>query len=259
MKVLLLALICAWFFNCENSTRQQILPVQIKKEQLVPDTFAVDSWQHFLQHLPVKDAPILDYKGKAISNQSKHVAIINYDVGSSDLQQCADALIRLRSEYLFAQKRCDEIGFHFCSGQFYSWNMYCSGLRPRLHGNMVQWIRVSACEKNHTTLRSYLNIVFDYANTISLCKELQPAHSFTVGTVIITPGSPGHTCIIIDEATAPDKSKVYKLAEGYMPAQSIYILSNPYDEKINPWYHLHSGVITTASFMFTDYYLKRFE
>ncbi len=259
MRLLLLAVISAWFFNGENGTRQHTPRAQIIKAHLVSDTFAVDSWQYFLQHLPVKDVPILDYTGKAIGNQSKHVAIINYDVGSADLQQCADALIRLRSEYLFAQKRYDEIGFHFCSGQFYSWNMYCSGLRPKVYGNTVKWIRVSACEKNHATLRSYLNIVFDYANTVSLCKELHPANSFTVGTVIIIPGSPGHTCIIIDEATAPDKSKVYKMAEGYMPAQSIYILSNPYDENINPWYHLHSGVITTASYIFTNYYLKQFE
>jgi hypothetical protein len=259
MKLLLSIVISALFFNCESNTSQQIPRTQLIRAQLVSDTFAVDSWQYFLQHLPVKDAPILDYTGRPVNDQSKHIAIINYDVGSTDLQQCADALIRLRSEYLFAQKRYHEIGFHFCSGQFYTWSMYCDGLRPKPRGNAVIWTTVPACEKNHTTLRSYLNIVFDYANTISLCKELQPASAFTVGTVIITPGSPGHTCIIIDEATAPDKSKVYKMAEGYMPAQSVYILSNPYDEKISPWYHLQNGVITTASYRFTSYYLKRFE
>ncbi len=259
MKLLLPVVICALFFNYESNTRRQILQVPVIKPQLVSDTFPSGSWQYFLQHLPVKDGPILDYTGKPISNQAKHTSIINYDVGSADLQQCADAVIRLRSEYLFAQKRYSEIGFHFCSGQFYSWNMYCEGLRPKLHGNSIKWITVSSCEKNHATLRSYLNIVFDYANTISLCKELKPATIFTVGTVIITPGSPGHTCIIIDEATAIDKSKIFKIAEGYMPAQSIYILSNPYEETISPWYHLQSGVITTASCRFMSYYLKKFE
>ena len=222
--------------------------------------YSKNSWQYFLQHLPLKDAPIKDYTGSIISNQAKHIAIVNYDVGDKDLQQCADALMRLRAEYLFQQQKFKEIGFHFCSGGYYSWSMYCDGIKPALKGNGVQFISTQKLHKTtHESLRSYLDIVYAYANTISLCKELKHTDKFEVGTVIITPGSPGHTCIVIDEKTNASGEKLFKLAEGYMPAQSIYVLSDPYDEKINPWYRLNKSEILTASYDFTNYELKKFE
>jgi hypothetical protein len=257
MKVASIIVAVLLLFNCGNNIQRQV--PQSQHKQIAPETFSPGTWQYFLQHLPVKDGPILDYSGEPVSNQAKHVAIVNYDVGTADLQQCADALMRLRSEYLFSAKRYNEIGFHFCSGQFYSWSMYCKGLRPVVHGNAVKWVIKSPSPQTHLSLRSYLNIVYAYASTISLCKELKPADSFTVGTVIITPGSPGHTCIITDEAIAPDGTKVFKITEGYSPAQSIYILSNPYEPALSPWYHLQKGEITTASCRFVSYRMKKFE
>ena len=95
------------------------------------------SWAYFLQHLPEKDGPVLDYQGNPVEAQYKNYRLINYDVGNRDLQQCADALIRLRAEFLFSQGRIADISFRFTSGHAYSFLDYCSGKRPVPRGRSV--------------------------------------------------------------------------------------------------------------------------
>lgn len=168
--------------------------------------------------------------------------------------------MRLRSEYLFSQKKYTEIVFHLNSGIFYTWMDYCKGLRPAFRNRQQELVKTNdGSEISHASLRKWLNIVYTYANSVSLCKELKKADGLQTGTVIIFPGNPGHCCIIIDEAITDKLDTLYKIAEGYMPAQSIYILSNPYEPEWNPWYHLGKGEINTTSCSFRSYYLKKFE
>jgi hypothetical protein len=234
--------------------------VKSDTSRLRPLNYPKDSWSFFLQHLPAVDKPIVDYTGKPVSNQEKRFMILTYDVGHADLQQCADALMRIRAEFLFSRNKYKEIGFDFCSGIYYSWLDYLEGKRPVIRGKnqvIVQTAVIS--EASHKSLRDYLDIVFTYANTVSLCRQLKPANRLETGTVIIYPGNPGHCCMIVDMAIDNKKDTVYKLVEGYMPAQSIYILSNPFEPEINPWYHLGMGNINTASCSFNSYYLRKFE
>ena len=132
-------------------------------------------------------------------------------------------------------------------------------MRPALNGNHLSFIQLNSCAKTHETLRKYLDIVYNYASTISLAKELKRVNDFAIGTVVIFPGSPGHCFIIIDEGIDNHGEKVFKLAEGYSPAQSIYVLRNIDEPSISPWYHLKKGIIRTASCEFGDYQLGSFE
>ena len=218
-----------------------------------------NSWEYFLQHLAEKKGAILNYKGTLINDQSKHVAIINYDVGTRDLQQCADALMRLRAEYLFSQKRYNEIGFHFTNGDFYSLLDYCNGKKPRPAGQDVDFFYSTPQLINAQSLRRYLDLVYTYAGTISLANELKGCSEFAIGTVVVTPGSPGHCFIISNEATTSSGEKLYKLVEGFTPAQSIYVLKNISEPELGAWHRLKKGRIITASYEFNSYKLKRFE
>ena len=81
-----------------------------------------NSFGYFLENFPLKKhgSPIKKFDGSEITTQNLHEAIFDLDVGTKDLQQCADAVIRLRAEYLFKTKNFDKIKFHFTSGDLMS-------------------------------------------------------------------------------------------------------------------------------------------
>jgi hypothetical protein len=222
-------------------------------------TYANGSWQHFLQNLPMTAGDVVTYRGETVGNQSKAAAIVNYDIGTKDLQQCADALIRLRAEYLFARNRYQEIQFQFTNGDLYSFNEYCQGIRPHPAGIGVTFAMSAApSEYTHQAFRKYLDFVYTYASTISIARELKPANKFEVGTVIVKPGSPGHCFIIVDEAVNSAGEKLYKLVEGFTPAQSMYVLKN--NDNNSHWYKLVPGEpIVTSSYSFQQYLIRKFE
>ena len=254
-----LFVLIAFFFGCKDTPHVSTSYVEANASTGVERAGkTLSSWQLFLKNLPQTKGAILDFNGNPVPDQAKHVAVIDYDVGKRDLQQCADAIMRLRAEYLFGENRSGEIGFHFVSGDFYSWKMYCKGLRPMLKSGKLVFTQSTPSDQDHNSLRRYLDLVYTYANTVSLAKELKATKELAIGTIIIQPGFPGHTCIIIDEKTDLHGRKLFKLAEGFMPAQSIYVLSNP-DNKSSPWYALNGGTIRTASYTFDNYQLCSFE
>ena len=51
-----------------------------------------------------KDKTVYLFNGQLKRNQSAQFAVIDIPTGNKDLQQCADAVMRLRAEYLFAKK-----------------------------------------------------------------------------------------------------------------------------------------------------------
>src|SRR5262245_29113468 len=72
------------------------------------------SFAAWLRGLPLKapGAPVLLHTGAPKPRQDVHAAVVDIDVGTRDLQQCADAVMRLRAEWLFAGDRAREIAFN---------------------------------------------------------------------------------------------------------------------------------------------------
>lgn len=254
------------FYGCEQSN--STIAINGEGEILIERVPAPEGYEwikedsgsfgEFLQNIRLKKdgSPILDYNQKPISNQSEHIAIIDLDVGTKDLQQCADAVIRLRAEYLFEQKKFDAISFHFTNGDSFSWNDYKNGIRPKLESTTkVSFKKVASEDASYESFRRYLDVIFMYAGTISLHKETKKVRKnseIKSGDIIVTPGSPGHAVIVVGRAINGKKDIVYLLAEGYTPAQSIHVLTNPYNGKINPWYELDVSKpsTTTARYLF---------
>jgi hypothetical protein len=71
------------------------------------------SFSAWLQNLPLKPAgtPAKTYQGKIAHTDKYTGAIIDMSVGTQDLQQCADAVMRLRAEYLYQKKDYKGISF----------------------------------------------------------------------------------------------------------------------------------------------------
>lgn len=224
-----------------------------------------DSFGYFIENFRLKPygSPILKYDETPIATQNVHEAIFDIDTGKKDLQQCADAAIRLRAEYLFKAKKFDEIKFHFTNGDLVSWNDYKNGIRAFVNGNSVSFRKTSAFDDSYKSFRNYLDLIFNYAGTISLNKETKPViknSDLKTGDILITPGSPGHVVFIAGVAENKAGQKLFLLAEGFTPAQSIHLLSNPFSKNTSPWYDLdvNASETQTARYIFKPTNFRHF-
>jgi len=224
------------------------------------------SFRNYLQNLPIKksDNTIYLYNGQPSPEQSVHFAVLKMDIGDKDLQQCADAIIRLRAEYLFQQKDYQKIHFNYTSGDTAFYSAYAEGFRPVFARNKVKWVRKENSDYSYETFREYLENVFKFAGSFSLSKELQiieKPSDIDIGDIFIQGGFPGHAVIVVDLAINKDtKEKVFLLAQSFMPAQELHILKNNSNYTISPWYKYENGeILETPVWTFTWNNLKRFE
>ena len=222
-------------------------------------------FSEFLTNFPLHPPsfPVRDFMGVPIEQQQHHVAILKIDVGEKNLQQCADAWIRLYAEYLWLNQRFDDIGFEFTSTQFFAWDDYKIGYRTKEVNKKVSFVNTGKFDDSYENFQKYLEVIFRYAGTISLDVESDPVEdnaSIKAGDFIIKPGSPGHSVIIVGVARNLAGKKLYLLAESYMPAQDIHILVNHKNPALSPWYELdvNAPQTVTAKYIFKPTSIKRF-
>ncbi|GAB5554322.1 MAG: DUF4846 domain-containing protein [Saprospiraceae bacterium] len=229
--------------------------------QLAPE----GSFARYLQELPLKPHGSLVhyFDGRVKRRSSVHAAVVDLDVGKRDLQQCADAIMRLRGEYLFHKNDFDNLSFNFTNGFPAEFSKWAAGQRIKVSGNDVNWYAGGRKDHSYQNFRKYMDMVFAYAGTLSLEKELVsiPLDSLAIGDVFIQGGSPGHAIIVVDLLThESSEEKLFLLAQSYMPAQEIHILQNPRDKNRSPWYSTQiQGRLVTPEWIFDFSDLKRFE
>ena len=223
------------------------------------------SFGEFLVNFPLypKDFPVRDYNTVPVERQDSHASLLKIDVGGKDLQQCADAWIRLYAEYQWKKGDFEEIIFQFTSGQYLSWLDYSKGIRTKEVGERVHFYSTSKVDSSRENFRNYLNLVFNYAGTISLEREgirVEKNSEIKTGDYIIKPGSPGHCVIIMGRAKNKAGKMVYLLAESFMPAQDIHLIKNPFSSKLSPWYELDVNFLQTktAKYTFKPTLIKRY-
>ena len=250
-----------WPHNSRESIEARVeVPAGYVRVPVQPGSF-----QDWLRHLPLKPGrpEVLLYNGKPRWKQDAHFAVIDIDVPRSDLQQCADSIIRLAAEYLYSIKDYSSIHFNFTSGHEARFDKYAQGYRPVVAGNYVRWLKSAGADDSYQSLCGYLIWVFRYAGTYSLNKELAAVaniEDLEIGDVLIKGGFPGHAMIVVDAAQNPrTKKKIFLLAQGYNPAVEMHVVINPNDRKLSPWYSTEFGnTLETAQYDFRKDQLKRF-
>jgi len=80
----------------EALVNQIAVPEGFERVAVEKGSFA--EWLRFLPLLP-EGSPVLYYNGDKKPNQSGSHRVIYIDIGRGDLQQCADAIMRLTEEY----------------------------------------------------------------------------------------------------------------------------------------------------------------
>ncbi|SHL09056.1 protein of unknown function (4846) [Chitinophaga jiangningensis] len=181
------------------------------------------------------------YNGQLKQNQEAQAAVLDISVGKKDLQQCADAVMRLRAEWLYAHEQYNRIAFHATDGTLLDYAAWQRGCRFQLKNQRLAKVCNQEKGNSRTLFQAYLELVFSYAGTTSLERELVPAAGSPIqpGDVFIQGGSPGHAVIVMDVITNRTGKKKFMLAQSYMPAQDIHILKNPADGSC--WYNEDFG------------------
>lgn len=226
--------------------------------------YSENSFAYYLQNFPLKSnhKEVELYNGDLKKRQDVHVAILDVDVGNKNLQQCADAVIRLRAEYLWENKQYDKIGFHFTNGFWADYQKWQEGYRIQVQGNEVKWVKQTNFSKTYESFRQYLETIFIYAGTISVSQEMQKQQleNIEVGDAFVQGGSPGHAIIVVDKAINDEGKSIILFAQSYMPAQEIHIIKNPNNSELSPWYSVEEiqNTLETPEWKFNIKHLRKF-
>ena len=219
---------------------------------------------YYLRNLPLKPSgeKVKYFDGRTKDKLNVYAAVVDLPIGKRDLHQCADAVMRLRAEYLWEQERYDDIHFNYTNGFKAEYARWMKGERMVVEGNRVSYKKVAQPSNTAKDLWNYLEQVFTYCGTLSLSQELKSIEVKNIepGDVFIKGGSPGHAVIVLDVArNEKTGKKIFLLGQSYMPAQEIQVLVNPVNTDLSPWYSEDFGeVLYTPEWTFKKSELMRF-
>jgi hypothetical protein len=232
------------------------IPLPPGYRRLPADKGTFTDW---LRKVPLKkDRTVYLYNGTPKRNQDAQFAVLDVSVGQQDLQQCADAVMRLRAEFLYATRDFINIDYYTEAGVRLNFREWANGDRVRLIGSRLERYTLPG-DDHYCDTRScfdrYLSTVFTYCGTRSLEKQLVPMalDRLAPGDVFIRGGSPGHAMLVVDAAEDNRGNRIYLLAQSYMPAQDIHIVNNPTDRSLSPWYRADTAqpLVETPEYTFT--------
>lgn len=246
-------------FDQRNSLLNRVnCPEGFTRVELERGSFG--QWLRSYPLLPGRGNVML-FNGDPKPRQDVHFAVLDLPLSTGDLQQCADAVIRMRAEYLFYTDKADAIHFNYTSGDQINYSDWVAGKRPVVNGNQVSWKQYSATQIDRNSFESYIKNVFTYAGSHSLQQELKQVEDGKAlpGDVLIQGGFPGHAMLVMDVAMNEEGEQIILLAQSYMPAQQMHIVKNSTGGIQQPWIPFDNEAVTsTPEWSFQSNSLFRF-
>ncbi len=219
----------------------------------------------FLRQFPLKNNNVVRYhNGENKYNNNIWAAVFDYDIGTGNLHQCADAVLYMRANYLYKKGLTDKLHYTFVSGFKAKYLDYITHYY-KVDGNNVSLVlRDVRLEDNLETFRKWLREIWMYSNTWSIEKYDSyrvPLSDIKPGDFFIRSNPPpavGHAVKVVDVVSDSRGLKKVMLSQSYMPAQENHILINPQDDGV--WYEIRGStqVIQTPEFTFYSDELRRF-
>ena len=201
-----------------------------------------DSFGEFIRDFPLqkRGSHMKYFNGDLAYGQYFGYAVLDLPMLAST-EQCADAVMRMRAEYLWSKGQYGSIHFRSVSGK-----------DQKYGGNADR----KAFEK-------YLRGVFDNSNTTSLRREMKPKALADIipGDVFVyeSPGAGyyGHAVLVVDVAiNKKTGKKAIMLAQSSTPALTMHIIRDFLHPIRSPWVVLEDAAdglfVSGITFRITD-------
>lgn len=201
----------------------------------------------YLTQLPISrnNKNVKYYDGTEKENLGSYIDVIDLKQSDKNIQYNANAIIRLRAEYLYNQKMYNEIDFP---------------INEKI--DIKKYVEYVQNDYSYEKFQEYLEYLLLQTTPNTILSKLNSIHwkEMQIGDVFIQKSYlRGHAAIVVDMAKNSKGEKIFILAQSFYPGQDIHIISNPNETDLSPWFTLNNGVILTSEWRFLSSDLMRFQ
>jgi Domain of unknown function (4846) len=228
---------------------------------------APGSFAEWLRDLPLAapSTPVLNNSGDTVfAGEDDYVAAVAaIDVGAGDLQQSADAIVRLNGEWLWASDKPDAISYRSATKLDMPFSRWAKGQRLLASGPNVFWVvKTKPHVPTYGDFRQYIDAVMLWTNNVSLATRavhVSDPKQLSAGDFFLQTHGKGHALLVLDVAQKPTGERVALLGQALQsPAQSFHVIRLGHE---TAWFSMRppNAVLTPRSDEFSWDELSRLE
>jgi len=227
-----------WYRWARDSSRPMPRPVDTAMHRFAGSlpgytVFAdeAESWTEWLRLLPLAapGTPVRNHRGEiVVPGDDEHLAaVVAIDIGTQDLQQSADVILRLYAEWRWW---IDDLHMLYLSDTQVELPLqkWAAGERLAASDGKPAWVRQPEpkAKLEYADFRAYLDSVFPWSDSQALLAESIPLdpEKLAPGSFFLHEGHPAQVLIVLDVATAPDGKRAMLLAQALNPAENLHVI-----------------------------------